>query len=375
MGEIVLYIPFGRDARLLARNLSHYRELGVDRILLDVHLRTTCDEDLLAAVTRVAQAHGATIANICRGPLRPSVERREQVLPRYCADDDWVVLCDIDEFQEYPCDLPLLTGYCERHGYDYVGGRLLDRVAADGRLPPLNDRSLWHEFPAGTQLTVNKRGGDPHKIVLARPWVKIVDGQHHALTGRGLPEEIFCCTVHHFKWDAELVARTRYMRRCHINAGEHWWSESDRLLEFLAASDGRIDLADPGLQTCWPGYKRTEPADMLPGPLHFQRYDRLPWALQPRDTRPVRRPRCALRRLGEGHVLIRVGDDTALRVNGAILAVWELCDGAHSVAEIIDTLAGAFPEHAADMTRDVTDALDLLGGERGFIAATPPRAG
>lgn len=209
MSRIFQYVRVGLDACLLARNLEHYRSLGVERILLDVNLRADEGDDLLEEVRKVAQEYDAVIAGCYRGPMALADTRRRLILPQYCADDDWVVICDLDEFQEYPCVLRDLASYCDRRRYDYVHGRILDRVAADGSFPELQQGSLWDQFPIGVRLTANKRGGDTRKIVFARPWVRVTDGNHEALNARGMPEERVCSTVHHFKWDAGVVERAR----------------------------------------------------------------------------------------------------------------------------------------------------------------------
>lgn len=48
--------------------------------------------------------------------------------------DDWWGIADLDEFHVHNRPPTEVVAYCERHGYDYVEGSLLDHVTADGRL-------------------------------------------------------------------------------------------------------------------------------------------------------------------------------------------------------------------------------------------------
>jgi len=50
-------------------------------------------------------------------------------------------------------------------------------------------------------------------------------------------------------------------------------------------------------------------------------------------------------------------------MNESASAIWRLCDGHRSVAEIISALAEAFPDTAADISIDVRETLGLLVSE------------
>ena len=70
-----------------------------------------------------------------------------------------------------------------------------------------------------------------------------------------------------------------------------------------------------------------------------------------RVTRMV--PHFLLERLDGDILLYHPGLTKTIRLNETASAIWELCDGRHSVREIVELLGEAFPEAHPDVLADV----------------------
>ncbi len=251
------YIPVGPDTGLLEAHLAWARTQGVDRILLDLHLRSADDTVALRDLHRRARAFDAEIANVHSGHYDGLVARRERCLASRCGNADWVVVSDLDEFPRFPMALDELIALCAQDGYDYVCGMLRDRVTADGELAELSSGDPAGQFPLVADITGAIMGAWKYKVPLIRPGVRLTEGQHHALNGTGCPAALAHVTVDHYKWSAGVHGRSREMKARPVGvatAGEAWrLAEHARLQEFLESGGMRIDIHDPRLDTYCPG--------------------------------------------------------------------------------------------------------------------------
>ena len=75
-------------------------------------------------------------------------------------------------------------------------------------------------------------------------------------------------------------------------------------------------------------------------------------------ARPRLAPGCRLNAASERHRILLM-PERALRLNGPSLAIVELCDGEHTVEQIIRDLQGLFSKAAPQKVED--DILDYLG--------------
>lgn len=241
--RIHLLTVVGAHAEVLPFFVEHYRRLGIESFLLNVHLSSE-DDPVRERVRGVAGDFGCPIASEVVGDwfqvMEEGFRHARQLHP-----DDWFVVADEDELQTYRDDLPSLLAWCERHGYDHVTGAFVDRVSADGSLPEIDRaRPIEEQFPLGAFLTYPLVGGDPRKVVAAKGRVPLAVGQHIALAGEPCPIEDQFVQVHHFKWTAGLVERLRHRARYLREADRSHWVESERFVDYLEARGGRIDLSD-----------------------------------------------------------------------------------------------------------------------------------
>jgi hypothetical protein len=69
-------------------------------------------------------------------------------------------------------------------------------------------------------------------------------------------------------------------------------------------------------------------------------------------------------------VLVAAAERPAYRLNDTALALWELCDGSTSVAEMVGAASVVFAADPSNLQRDVLDALEELLHD-GLIVDTP----
>jgi hypothetical protein len=239
------------DVRLLPRFLRFYADQGVDHFLFGIY---SC-RNMMDEVRRLSAGHKITIREIDgeysgEKDTQVRIELQQQFIGR----NEWWVVADVDEFHEYPEPLPQLVpklGRC-----NHVRARFLDRVADDGRFPPLREGSMWEQFPYGLQLTGNLLRAQTHKVMLVKGATLTGPG-HHFIHGRTnpYPEP---GVVHHFKWFDG--AEQRFMRRrdAYLAAGVPWHTECSRFLDYYE-SHGRIVVDDPLFEPVKPAKPRHWP--------------------------------------------------------------------------------------------------------------------
>src|ERR1700730_11798357 len=77
------------------------------------------------------------------------------------------------------------------------------------------------------------------------------------------------------------------------------------------------------------------------------------------SDQPQRRTGFLTQRLDDEVILYDPEQSRALCLNSTASIIWGLCDGAATVADMIELLRQAFPD-ADDIDRDVNEALELL---------------
>ncbi|MGU3495476.1 hypothetical protein ACLBXM_15640 [Xanthobacteraceae bacterium A53D] len=244
--RIHLTTVIGGFVKVFPFMIAHYRELGIQSLMVNVHLAAP-DDPAGEMITRAAQALDCPIASQWVGDWQ-AVSRTMYQESRAAYPDDWFVIADQDELQHYPDDLVDVLRWCDRRGYDYVRGCFVDRLARDGGLGELReDLPIWSQFPLAGQISQPIGGADPRKVVAAKGHVRLAHGQHAALSGQGCPAEEIFVQVHHFKWTEGLHAHLSE-RAALLRKGNHsHWVDSANLLEHLDYHGGRFDLSRPDL--------------------------------------------------------------------------------------------------------------------------------
>ena len=77
------------------------------------------------------------------------------------------------------------------------------------------------------------------------------------------------------------------------------------------------------------------------------------------DVKPRRLANWSLTDGQDSHIIIRRGTNHSIRCNECSKIVWELCDGTHTLGEIMTLLAESFPD-TPQVEEDVEAAIDLF---------------
>lgn len=241
-----MFFAVDHDTKLLGHFLRHYAALGCTEFFCSVMFNDP------AAVEAQAAGYRLTTSLCTAGydtELRFSELLRRNLdvlLARHVAADEWFLIADLDEMQEYPLPPAQLALECERNGYDCVMGRFVDRVAADGSFPEVDDRPLEEQFPLRLDITGGLMGATTSKVMMCRGHLQIGNGQHR-IVGESHPHPQWCL-VHHYKWKAGMVERVRARRDLLRRLDCVWWKESDTLLRYIDQGNGRIDVGNQRVQ-------------------------------------------------------------------------------------------------------------------------------
>jgi hypothetical protein len=243
----LLTVVGGGDSILLGHLVEHYRALGIESFFVIRHAESTADPDY-EPIAHYARQSGISLYDTWLGPWDGKIHERRTAAVLAEHPDDWFVVADSDEFQIYDRPLPELIDLCESRGHTHVSGCYIDRLASDGSLPEITAAPLWAQFTLGGALTGTMLG-TPLKIGLALGRQNPA-GSHHGGPGRtGLPRAESYVQVHHFKWTASLLERTRRrVERYETGAWRLAYNDSlndaRRLLAYMERHGGRVDVTD-----------------------------------------------------------------------------------------------------------------------------------
>jgi tetratricopeptide (TPR) repeat protein len=235
---------------LLPHWLEHYTKLGAERLLLGVFddVSPALRDEIGRCANRwnftcFSQAWNAT------GESSQELQRRSGCRLAGAVPETWILHMDLDEFAEFPAPIGEIVAAANAKGIDAVIGWLIDRVATDGSMPGIRTSpSLWEQFPIGCHLTAKVIRSGTQKTMLARYGVPVGSGHHYpsfaanlGVVPVGKAEQY---RVHHFKWHGELPARIEWSLS-QPNTNLVWRAEANRLMAWLNAGGGKINLADP----------------------------------------------------------------------------------------------------------------------------------
>jgi hypothetical protein len=244
----VIGTHLGVHLGIFAEMLKHYRQLGIESLLVNLQPHEF-DDAFHREVRTIVMRYGGRIDSVFVGPWGQSVNTMLYRNSMERAPRDWFVLADTDEFQVYPDGVMSVLENAERAGYDYISGFVIDRIADDGGFPAVSAHppaaTLWQQFPLAGLITFPLLGANVLKVVAAKGWVLTAPGQHHAYHGRGCPPHQYYIPVHHFKWTSGVVERLRERIEYLKATNSILWHESDRFIKHCDAHGGRIDISDP----------------------------------------------------------------------------------------------------------------------------------
>jgi hypothetical protein len=172
---VKLFTSIYDDARLLGPFLKHYDFLGIEHFFIAVAPQLTSVVNDFSAAYNVAVFDGLDVESHFLGGTAAVSEMRRL----HQADDEWVVIVDLDEFIEPAHVLKQIVAAADREASNLVRGIIYDRFSVDGRLADVcPDADLAQVFPVEARFTRNVMGGSDHKGVLVKGRLNPIAAHH-----------------------------------------------------------------------------------------------------------------------------------------------------------------------------------------------------
>jgi hypothetical protein len=227
--------------------VQHYSLLGVQTFHMSLQMEADAGRAAIREAESSAEAalgrYGLTLVATLLEPFSSFVLRahHDRIQEAKTSSSDWIVWADIDEFQVYPGDFRSLLKFAESRDIDYFHGRLVERVAADGRLKRFDPKQpLWTQYPRRFQLAHSLTPGISKKVPCARANVPVNPGHHYPAADRALRYYAEPVEVHHFKWDDSVIQRLSRRLKPDFRQKCPWWVESRNVIDYIREHDGTI---------------------------------------------------------------------------------------------------------------------------------------
>lgn len=185
---------------LVPHFMKHYQRLGVDHLL--VLSAASCIETVRADAASYPFASVHEISS----PLLPNEnfnawkDRNENLLLEQ-VDCEYKMCLDIDEFHEYNDTLSNIVDWMRRTNTKAVGGKFVDRFAADYSTPAVTgDSDIFEQFPIQMSDFTSHSGANPNKVMICKKECVLEFGRHVV----NVPCE-YVHKVHHFKWTEDGI--------------------------------------------------------------------------------------------------------------------------------------------------------------------------
>jgi len=220
-----LFTALYDDSRILKHFLDHYGAAGVSDFYIAVSPGLASAVAAFMPDFNIEVFEGLNVADsFCCG-VSAVTEMRKQRQGK-C---EWAVIVDLDEFIEFPDEIPALLSRAEREGTNVIRGIMYDRFSIDGRLVAFSDSCDLHQlYPVRSRFTSHVMQGCDHKAVIVKG---LLDSSiaHHEFRD----EQIFSTMleVSHFKWNDRALDRVRQAHEIISKAGFYCAVEYQRVLE------------------------------------------------------------------------------------------------------------------------------------------------
>lgn len=231
-----------RPTPLLAHFVRHYAALGfTDIVIAAADLCRDIDWTAIRAAAAGAQIHVEALYPGVFDNARDTAILNAMKARHVEDRDEWSAQTDLDELYEYP--LPLRELAEAASDANCVQGFFVDRIAADGSLPPLReDVPIAEQFPVETRITKRILGGYDRKLMLTRGFQNIAQGHHSMADERLFPRD---GRVLHYKWNSIVLDHLAERIATRDLTGYKWTQESERFLAYWQRH-GRIVFEDCG---------------------------------------------------------------------------------------------------------------------------------
>ncbi len=203
------------DYDIVSHFIKYYKDLGVDEFLIILNTDEK-DSEKLRYVKNILRRYDVEEKDIWQGRYlaHDHTTRIRNVIKRCTNEDDWVIIADVDEFNEYPLDLKKFVTYCDKEHCDCVMGEFVDRLTESGKIIEIDRKTdLWKAFPLKVDL--REWNTVPYtKVVLNRSYVKTTLGNHGPIDNidNNLPYHL---NINHFKWRGHVIENQKEREENH----------------------------------------------------------------------------------------------------------------------------------------------------------------
>jgi len=239
---VKLFAHVNRDDDILEAWVRHYLALGVTSLHVVMHGPQDQNRTLLALKGR----YPITIEHAYTGEYRDENQAHHLTNLVRQHPGEWVFVVDSDEFVELPCEsMEATIQVLERAGADALRAPLLQRIAADGSLPPCrpgedpNDCYPLCSCWLYTHLGQPEANRQKFPLFFVTKDTRVHVG-NHAAPNRPARKSWLLGVTHHYKWRA--IVRRRLAERA--ESGNTFRRESAGYRAAIEARGGRLPLTD-----------------------------------------------------------------------------------------------------------------------------------
>ena len=228
------------DNSLLKHFVKYYTSLGVESFIIAIDERTPTILSSTKEICATLQAE-IKIVPVSERQRKTGVEEnnKEEMREKYVSQDDWIIPADLDEFIQFPAEIPKLIDEMIQNQATFINGIFSDRLSHSGILTSTDQTQyIWEQYPLEAEVSSKLVKCWCTKVTLARGDCVLTSG-HHNVIAPCKPLINRKCKIHHFKWrlglKEALEKRIDTYKKANVKNG----AESERILLHLQ-KNGRI---------------------------------------------------------------------------------------------------------------------------------------
>jgi Glycosyl transferase family 2 len=228
---ITIVTTIALNCDLLPYFLKYYSNQQVDNFLILVNAKNESDP-IIEKISKELDVYNLKIAKLWYGGFYDTdkTNYENEIIDKYCNEDDWVIYADLDEFQEY--NIKDTVKSLEFHDMYAIQGFLFDRMSLDGSLIDIQS-TLEETYPLGGNIT-GFFGAEINKVVMCKAKYKLDIG-HHFFKDKKLHQTTMLdkIIVHHFKWRGCMISRMSALLSDQDRNNSNWYNEMRKIIDFF----------------------------------------------------------------------------------------------------------------------------------------------
>lgn len=255
--EVILLSCIGTDSNvsnpnLLYHFLDHYSALGITKWAITLHVGIRKELNNLETFEKILDQYKIPYEVWIEEFDTHKREKRHNIFVQAQKDTSWVFGVDLDEFVDFPCEIPEYLKKLDNLDYNCLCGKLVDRVDSQGILKPVEkDIPIEEQFPRIAEVKKKiyrpSTSKAPFEKKLAIKKTLQWGIGHHFINRktreyqREFPDIL---TINHYAWDHLLIGRIKqrveYYKK---HEGFDWGQEYVNMIDYIGKY-GRLKLED-----------------------------------------------------------------------------------------------------------------------------------